>query len=84
MIRRPDPEEVAELQERYGAEVSAIEQMTSEAPGGGFLGLPSKQAVLEQKYPGAKEKMQAMEDAAWEGVEEDSWGATFSKTLSGI
>jgi len=84
MIRRPDPEEVAELQERYGPGLGATEQLTSEAVGGGFLGLPSKQEVLEQKYPRAKEKMQAMEDAAWEGVEEDSWGATFTKTLSSI
>jgi len=79
IIRRPSPEEAAELRERY--ETKPWERITSEAAGGGILGLPSKQEIMERKYPRAKEKMQAIEDASWEGVEETGWGEGFSKTM---
>ena len=87
MVERPDPEQIKLLQQKYGTESRLTQQermLTSSAPGGGPLGLQSEEELLEQKYPGVRDKMKALEDAAWEGREESGWGELFSKTLSSI
>lgn len=81
MVRRPDADEAAELRERYGPGMSRVERLGRIPMARSRLGLPTEQQILEQKYPVAKQKMQALEDAAWAGVEEDNWGQGFSKTL---
>ena len=83
IIKRPDPEDIEELRQRYagGSRMTAADKMTSTAPGGGFMGLPSPEDAMERRYPGARAKMEALEDAAWEGQDESSWGEVFGNTL---
>ena len=83
IIRRPDAEDIAELQERYGAPaIGKVEKMTATPAHRARLGVPSQQQILEEKYPVAREKMKAGEDAAWGDQEEDSFGEAFTKTLN--
>jgi hypothetical protein len=83
-VQRPDPDQVAALQRKYEEQESAADRVTSEAPGGGLLGLPSREEILQQKYPGVREKMDALEEAAWADREETGWGEMFTKTLSNV
>ncbi len=81
IIRRPDQEDLEKLQQKYAAEDAGPARLTSSAPGGGFLGLPSEEEALEMKYPGARDKMRQIEKAAWGDMEEDSFGEAFVKTM---
>ncbi len=82
IIRRPDPEDIAELQERYGKPaIGKLERVTGTPTHRARLGLPSHQQILEEKYPVAREKMKAIETAAWGDMEEDSFGEAFVKTM---
>jgi len=83
IIKRPDSEDIEELKARYG-EFEGRKPLTSTATGGGPLGLPSPGEVIERRYPGAREKMNAIEAAAWEGQEGSSWGEVFGNTLRNI
>lgn len=82
IVRRPGEAELEDLRERYAEGLTPVErQLTSTAPGGGYLGLPSPESVLERRYPGSKQRMQELEDLAWEGREESGWGEVFANTL---
>ncbi len=83
IIRRPDQEDIAELQERYGdPAIGKVEKMTATPAHRSRLGVPSHQQILEEKYPVAREKMKAVEEAAWGDEEEDSFGEAFDKALN--
>jgi len=82
IIRRPDQEDIAELQERYGdPAIGKVEKMTSTPMHRARLGVPSQRQILEEKYPVAREKMKAVEDAAWADAEEESFGESFTKAM---
>jgi len=82
IIRRPDPEDIAELQARYGGPaLTTAKRIQARPQMRARLGTPTEQQILEQKYPVAREKMKAVEDAAWADQEEDSFGESFTKTL---
>jgi len=85
MVQRPDPEQIELLQQKYGKPaVGEIEEITARPQFRSRLGTPSEQQLLEQKYPGVRDKMKALEDAAWEGREETGWGELFTKSLNKI
>ena len=86
IVNKPSPEELEDLQERYGSgsRLSAADRMTSSATGGGLLGLPSEEEVLERKYPGVREKMDAMEEASWAGQKESSYAEVVGNTLRNV
>ncbi|MDK1039265.1 MAG: hypothetical protein QGD91_10185, partial [Actinomycetota bacterium] len=82
IIRRPDQEDIAELQERYGdPAIGKLERVTGTPTHRARLGLPSQQQILEEKYPVAREKMKAIETSAWGDSEEESFGESFTKTM---
>ena len=84
LFNAPSSEEQEALREYYEPEAVRRRgtQMTSTAPGGGFLGLPSPEEAMPATIKELRRRMDAQVQASYEGYEEDSWWEIVRKNVA--
>jgi len=84
LFNQPTAEEQEALREFYSPDAVRRRrtQMTSSAPGGGFLGLPSEDDLTPATIKELRRRMDAQIEASYEGYEEDPYFEIVKKNLA--